>query len=180
MNKALKIKEFPDYYATENGNIYSRNYHQTGRIKKLTPYVSKFGYLFVCIHKNKKKYLKSIHRIIAQTFIPNPYNKLQVNHKNGIKTDNRVENLEWATPSENIQHTYKQLNRKGTRYNKFGKENPCSRIVQQIKNGIVIAEFYGTHEAERKTGILGCNISKCCNGIRKLAGTYQWKYKEQQ
>lgn len=178
MSKALEIKEFPGYYATDNGNIYSRNYHKTGRIKKLTPYITRCGYMYVCIHKNTKKCIKSIHRLVAKTFIPNPENKPQVNHKNGIKTDNRVKNLEWCTSAENIQHAYIKLNKKGTRYNRFGKDNPCYKMVQQIKNGKIVAEYYGTHEAERKTGIHSYNICKCCNGIRKFAGGFQWRYKE--
>lgn len=61
--------------------------------------------------------------------------------------------------------------------NKFGKDNPKSKLVLQIKDGHIVAEFYGGKEAQRKTGIFQANISKCCNGERKTAGGYEWKYK---
>lgn len=65
------------------------------------------GYLQVRLYKNSKSIRQKIHRLVAAAFIPNPANKPQVNHKNGIKTDNRVENLEWVTASENTRHAHK-------------------------------------------------------------------------
>lgn len=168
MSKALKIKNYPDYYATDNGDIYSRNYNHTGRIKKMTPQEDKDGYLRVIIRKNGKKYFKPIHRLVAETFIPNPENKPQINHKNGIRTDNRIENLEFCSAAENIQHAYKTLGRKG----------PRVKIVQQIKNGKIIAEFLGTCDAARKLGISRSSISACCIGVNKTGHGFQWKYKE--
>lgn len=179
MTKALKIKDFPDYYATDSGDVYSRNYERTGRIKKLVPVKSKNGYLRVCLHKDKKQFNRSVHRLIAETFIPNPENKQQVNHKNGIKFDNRVENLEWCSGSENVKHAFRVLNRIHPRpnKNKFGKDNPLSKGCVQIKNGRVIAEFDGLSEAERVTGICHAGISACCRGKISNSGGYQWEYK---
>ena len=88
---ALQIKDFPDYYITNKGNVYSRK-DKYGRIKKLKT-VDNCAYLAITLCKNKTKNKKLIHRLVAEAFIPNPEKLSEVNHKNGIKTDNRVENL---------------------------------------------------------------------------------------
>lgn len=113
MSKALQIKYFPGYYVTDTGELYSRN-GKTHRIKKLKQQIDKDGYPYIHLWKKSKQKHFHTHRLVAEAFIPNPDNKPQVNHKNGIKTDNRVENLEWNSVSENVTHAYKVLHRKAS------------------------------------------------------------------
>lgn len=179
--RAYQIKDFAGYYITDTGSVYSRNYNPimnpNCRIKKLNTTFNRKHYECICLTKNHKKYTKKIHRLVAETFIPNLENKPEVNHKNGIKADNRVKNLEWATAAENMQHAHKVLGIKSSNFGKFGTDNHSSKPVKQIKNGKIIAIYGSMREAERKTKICSTGISACCKGKAKSAGGYQWKYK---
>lgn len=177
MSKALQIKDFPEYYVTDTGDVYSRKTYRNNpscRIKKLSKEKTKHGYYRVRICKNDGIYHKAVHRLVAETFIPNPENKPEINHIDGNPSNNNINNLEWVTRSENELHKYRTLNRKSPMFEKTGNENPLSKPVLQLKDGKVIAEFCAVMDAVRATGI--GHIDAVCRGIRKSAGGYQWKY----
>jgi hypothetical protein len=117
MNKEIwkDAKGFEGYYEVSNMGLIRRKLTQTiykdGRVANfsetiLKPSLNKKGYQRVYLSMKSKKYSKSVHRIVAETFIDNPENKATVNHINLNKEDNRVENLEWLTNKENMQHAF--------------------------------------------------------------------------
>lgn len=181
MNILKQIKGFPGYFVSDTGEIYSNVFHPTHNpfceLRKLKIMFGPGGYGRISLKKGNTRYFYLIHRLVAEEFIPNPENKPQVNHKNGIKTDNRVENLEWCTAQENMRHASKNSLLKPAWLGKFGKEHHSSKPVIQIKGNLIVNNFYGITEAERATGINHRNISMCCSGKRKTAGGYSWKYK---
>lgn len=165
------IPNFPGYFITDTGEVYSKvisSRNKEGKLKKLSSIIDTTGYSFVNMIKNKKHFKRHIHRLVALTFIPNPENKSDVNHKNGIRNDNRIENLEWNTRAENITHSYRILNR---------KPKPTLHVLQ-ILNGKIIAEYCNCGEACRQTGIDKKQINNCCRGIQRYCHGYQWKYKK--
>lgn len=117
------------------------------------------------MYKNGKPTNHYIHRLVAKTFIPNPQNKSEVNHIDEDKENNRVENLEWVTHIENMNH--------GTRSLRVSKNN--SKPIICVETGI---EYYGARECARQTGLNQSNIIKVLKGNYKHTGGYTFKYKE--
>lgn len=93
-----EINGFPGYYADDYGKIYSQ---KSGELMEIKQYLKTHNYLYVTLHKNGKKCCLRVHRLIAKVFIPNPDNLPEVNHKDENKANNRADNLEWCTSSDN-------------------------------------------------------------------------------
>lgn len=137
--------------------------------------LSKNGYIYISLYKNKKRKTYKLHRLVAITFLENPNNKSQVNHIDGNKQNNKVSNLEWCTQSENQIHAFKnRLN-----YGRYGTENGHHRkIIQFDKNMNKLKEWDYMTDAQNKLGINVANICNCCKGKIKTIGGYIFRYAE--
>ena len=123
MEKYIEIKEYPNYEVSDLGNIRNK---KTNRILKTK--FNNCGYKQLKLSKNGINKMYSVHRIVAEAFIINIESKPFVNHKNGNKSDNRVENLEWVTRSENDLHAYKLGLRKVIKNPNYGSKNGNSKL----------------------------------------------------
>lgn len=148
-----------------------------GRILK--KYIGTTGYYNVNLSKNSKSKLKRVHRLVAEAFIPNPDNLPCINHKDGNKLNNDVSNLEWCTYAYNNSEAYR-IGLKQNKYKgKYGKEAQFSKpLLQFTLNDKFVKEWENANQVKRELGYCAENIRNVCNGRRKQANGYKWKYKE--
>lgn len=125
------------------------------------------GYCHCTLSVDKKPKRCRVHRLVAIAFIDNPENKEFVNHKDGNRQNNKVDNLEWVTPSENTKHAIQ------TGLTTSGKKRA---VVQYSLEGKQMMVFNSLADAERETGVLNSKISLACQRKRRTAGDYQWRY----
>ena len=154
-------KDYEGHYQVSNfGRVKSIKF---GKERILKPVTNSSGYLLVELYKNniKKKY--SVHRLVAEAFIPNPYNLPQVNHKDENKLNNNVDNLEWCTNEYNINY--------GTRTERYSKP-----VLQYTLDGEFVREWPSARECGRN-GFNQGSVSACCRGELKKHKGYIWKYK---
>lgn len=153
------------YEVSDMGNVRSLKF---GKEKILKPWKSGMGYLKVDLCKDGQCKSITVHRLIAEAFIPNPQGLETVNHKDEDKTNNVASNLEWMSQKDNLNY--------GTRTKRAAEAH--SKPVQMFdkSTGELLATFPSLREAERVTGINQSNISQCCLGKYKSAGGYIWKY----
>lgn len=155
----IEIEEFRDIPGYEG--LYEVS--NLGRVRRngkiLKPSKNKKGYFQVSLCKNGTKKNARIHRLVAQSFISNPQNLPQINHKDEDKTNNAVENLEWCDSKYN---------------NNYSLSKP---VLQYDLLGNFIREWPSMIKVEEELGIYNSSISQCCLGNLKSAGGFIWKYK---
>jgi hypothetical protein len=179
MNEIWKqILGFDGFYFVSNlGRIKSfkilntQNKNKIGIIKKQR---NNKGYKIISVKFNKVKISLKVHRLVAMAFIPNPENKSQINHKDGNKSNNNVNNLEWATGSENVKHAFNT----GLKEQYFGSEHYMSKCILQFdKSGIFLKKWDCMSDACRVYNIKLQSLSSCVSGKSKTCGGYKWQYK---
>ena len=188
LNEIPGLEHITGYKVTEDGTVMSflkRNNHayiiSDHPRHTLKPMISKKGYLKVEL----KRKMYSIHRLVALAFIPNPKNKPQVNHKDGIKLHNYESNLEWVTCAENIQHAVRHglhVSLKGDlHYTKsiLTENHHSSRKVAQLTpEGILLSTFPSIKQASESVHMHYSGIAKCCGGRLEYCKRFKWKYFE--
>lgn len=187
--------QFYDYIVNDCG-INDKTVYSLKRKKFLKPCLSNTGYYVLAL--GGKRY--TLHRLIATLFIPNPQDKPCIDHINGDRTDNRVENLRWCTYKENnnnpiyIERKVGQKrsdrvkqkmseSRKGKKFQKLSdakkgiipKANPPKQVYQYTLDGELVKVWKSTMECQRN-GFTQSKVSQCCRGERKTHKGYVWKY----
>lgn len=153
--------------------VKSLHYHRTGgeRIMKLWKHSD--WYLTIRLRYGKCK-LFLVHRLVAFAYIPNHGNKSEVNHINWIKTDNRVDNLEWCTREENMNHAFEIL-WTSTKW-RFWKDSYSSKKILQIYEGNIVKIWWSIIDAEISLWLSHWNITRVCKWKRITTWWFKWEY----
>lgn len=165
------IKDYEGFYKISNkGRIKSLYNYKRNGTSFLQPQLKR-GYFQIGLRKDKKRKWFSVHRLVAEAFIPNIYNFPCVNHKDENKLNNNADNLEWCSHAYN--NTY------GTRIKKV-KEKTGKKVLQYDKDMNFIKEYSSIAEATREMKLKSmCSICNCCKGVYKTSKGYIWKYKKE-
>lgn len=173
------------YYDVSNLGRVRRKERWTKRIdgkynhfnqKIIKPATTKIGYVYICMFINRKKAGEFLHRIVAKAFLPHNALKTEVNHKDGNKQNNNVDNLEWVTRQENIRHAYNS----GLAHGCKGKNNKRSKPIAalDINTNKIVKTYENAHDAANKLGHKDAcsHIASCCRGTRKTCLGFKWKF----
>jgi hypothetical protein len=165
------------YLVSNLGNVKSLNYRRSKKEQNLKLSVDTIGYCFVkfCVNGNCKN--KLVHRLVAETFIPNPNNYPEVNHKTEIKTDNKVSQLEWCSKLYNMR--YNDLNRKN--HEKLINCKTTSKKVLQYDLNMNLIKTWNSASECKRNGFSQGTISSCCRQVKsfKTYRKYIWRYENE-
>lgn len=168
------IKGFDNYKVSTNGRIQNI---KTGKI--LIPFTTKNGYQVVSQSRGGRSCKLYVHRLVAEAFIPNENTDLQVNHLNGVKSDNRLENLEWCTSSENHLHRSRTL---GIKRSPEHMRMMCDLArVTHYKQVICVETdviFDSVVDAAKSINRKPCSLVDALKGRHETCGGFHWKYKD--
>lgn len=177
-----EVSNFGKVRSSDRMIIYENGRRHIKKGKLMANIIDGLGYLRVGLSEKGKTITCKVHRLVATAFIPNPENKSEVNHISGIKINNRTENLEWCTRSENIKHAFR-IGVKTPGMGMLGKtgikNNLSKQVVQLSKDNSFIKNYVSMAQIEEITGIPGTNISRACQGKLKTAGGFRWMYKSE-
>lgn len=177
------IEGYEGLYQVSNiGRVKSLNYNHTNQEKILKYGIDTSGYRVITLWKNRKGKTKTVHRLVANTFIPNPNNYPIINHKDENKQNNSVDNLEWCTYKYNLGYNKHGYNEENLKRRMINNQMKNSKKVKCITTGEI---FESITEASRKYNIDKSSISKVCKGKMKYRGKHPitkealiWKYIE--
>lgn len=162
------------YQVSNYGNVRSLSWSRRGIVRNLYLKKQNRGYCHVELAKDGIRKAFTVHRLVAEAFIPNPNNYPTVNHKDEDKTNNAVTNLEWCTHSQNMGHTIALHPEK---YHVKGR--PYSRtksVVQLSKDGKVLRVWDNLISIKHENGFNEGHIGECCLGKRKSAYGFKWQF----
>ena len=164
------IKNYQGIYQISNLGKIKNN-----KGKLLKQFKNHKGYLTIQLSKNGDSKTYTVHRLVAQAFIPNPDNKPQINHKNCNKEDNKIDNLEWCTNNENKAHA--KINGLCKSSPKGGSNLRAKKVIQYDIEGRIIRKWDCIQDIVRCFKIAtGSNIIGCCKHKAKTAYGYKWEY----
>lgn len=166
------IRGYENYKVSTRGRVQNT---KTGKI--LAPFTTKNGYQVVSPCRGGKSHNLYVHRLVADAFMPTENTDLQVNHKNGIKSDNRLENLEWCTASENHLHRSRTL---GIKRSPEHMRKMCDLARASHNKPIVCVEtdvvFNSVVDAAKSINRKPCSIVDALKGRHETCGGFHWKY----